>query len=369
MAAAEATKAREAATNERRAMHLLAPGGQHVTWDPQGQQDAIRAQKLSHMDAVVAESKDPLVAKYYPQLRPFLAAAESDWHPAEVLRFIHQQEASEAAAKAAQVKADTAAGVWEDRKEHWATADATTRRGQDLSLEGRKFMSINFGAGNPLRVDASNRGDTQRLEAAVKDIVQMADGKSLVRSNRALNQAITNISAKGPDAVTAHKDAFLQLERFFKGGGTPTEGEAILLLKHMGGIAGAIDQFNADVTTGDFSEITKQNLARAARMAKGELDGNLRNFMGALTERVGPGTEFEGMGANVNHMVRSIGKIYDLDMPDLIQGEPGKNQVVLGSGLRSPAAVITPTGPAAKPKKPKPGAGAKSTADYLEMLK
>lgn len=353
MAAQEATKARDAATNQRRAMHLLAPGGQHVTWDPQGQQESIRAEKLSHMDAVVAESQDPLVAKYYPQLRPFLASAESDWHPAEVLRFIHQQEAGEAATKAAEAKATTAAGVWEDRKQHWATADTTTRRGQDMTLEGRKAMAMNFGAGNPLRVDASNRGDTGHLETAIKDVVAMADGKALVKSNRALNQAIVNIAAEGPKAVTQHKDAFLQLERYFKGGGTPTEGEAILLLHHMGGIPGAVKQYLADVKTGDFSQITIDNLAQAATAAKHELDGNVNAFMGALRERTGPGTEFEGMGSNVNHMVKTVGRIYGMDLPDVHPGEAGKNQVKLGSGLRSPAAADPAPGTRAPAKKPK----------------
>lgn len=352
-AAQEATKARDAETNQRRAMHLLAPGGQHVTWDPQGQQEAIKAERLARMDAIVKESNDPTVNKYYSMMRPFLS--EHDWHPSELLRFIHQQEATEAGTRNAETKATTAAGVWEDRKTHWATADTTTRRGQDMTLEGRKIMGMNFGAGNPLRVDASNRGDTQRLETAVKDVVGMADGKALVKSNRALNQAIVNIAAEGPKAVTQHKDAFLQLERYFKGGGTPTEGEAILLLHNMGGIAGAKDQFLADVQTGDFSQITIDNLAQAATEAKKELDGNVNAFMGALKERVGPGTEFEGMGSNVNHMVKAVGQIYNLNLPDLYQGEAGENQVKLGSGLRSPgAADPAPSGTKAPKKKPKP---------------
>lgn len=366
VAANEASKARDQQRGHDVLYFTPPGGGPEQSYDPQAAREAHLQQRAQELDGLAAQS-GPEFQAVYAELRPALIQNDQ-MDTTDIVKVINNRAAAKQAEemqgrREAQHKAD-----WEAKETEWEAKRKTAERGQNLSLEGRRLMAEALGAGNPLKVDTGNRADTARLETAVKDVVSMADGKSLVRSDRALRQAITNVAAKGPDAVTAHKDAFLQLERYFKGGGTPTEGEAKLLLHHLGGIPGAVQQFLADAQTGDFSDITKQNLARAASIAKGELDENVHNFMGALQERVGPGSEFEGMGSNVNRMVKSVGRIYNLELPDLYQGDAGKKQITLGSGERSPAAkpkAAAPKGTAA-PSASAPGRP-KSNEEYLRL--
>lgn len=197
-------------------------------------------------------------------------------------------------------------------------------------LEGQRARAASYGDPT-LKTDAANRQDASNLERGVRDFMALADSKQLLKSNRSLHAAIENIAAKGPDAVMSHKDAFVQLERYFRGG-TPTDSETTLLMKHMGGIPGAIQQFQADLQTGDFSDITKRNIAAASARAKVENDKNVGDVVQGLSERFGPGSEYSNMGPQVNRHVQAIGRLYGLDLPP-IYSDSGAG-VVLGSGKR-----------------------------------
>ncbi len=362
VAANEASKARDQQRGNG-VLYFTPPGegGQEMSYDPTAVREQHIAQRTAEVERMVAKAS-PEVRAVYEELAPALAMNDQ-LDVGDVAKLIGKRMDEKQQAATATARAHEGELNREQRGDLRGQQFEVSRRGQNMLLQGNLAKAGAAGPGNPLRVDAANLSATGKLEATLKDFVSMADGKSLVRSNRALNSAITNISAKGPDAVSAHKDAFLQLERQFKGGGVPTDAESRLLLHHLGGWKGALEQFAADADTGDFSDITKQNLARAAQLAKGELDKNLNDLMSGLGDALGPGSEFEGMGSNVNRKIKALGKTYGLDLPDLYQGEAGKRQVILGSGERNPAAGV-PAAKAPKRRAAAPAKASKSNEDY-----
>lgn len=355
-AAAEGTKARD----QRRTLTITGPDGNKVTLDPEGADERLKSARMARMDALVEESHDPVMAKYYPRLRPILATAD-DWHPAEVLRFIHNEEATEHAQTLTDEKTRRQDEAAQSLEAYRRDRLRVTTEGQDKALKGNMAKAGAMGPGNPLKIDTSNRGDSTSLENAVKAHFAMADGKTLLKSDRQLHAAMVNIEAKGPDAVSAHKEAFMALERVFRGG-TPTEAEQALLLHNMGGIPGAIDQYLEDFKSGDFSDITKRNLAFATKLSLKEQQENIGNVMDSLKDRLGTDSEFAAMGTNVNSQIRSVGRLYGLNLPDLYPRGGGQSVLGVGTRLANPPKV-KPSGPTA------PRTAPKSTAEYLDMLK
>lgn len=337
-AAQAATKARD----QQKARTLVAftpPGGQEQTFDPEAGPDRRHAQRLAQMDEAFAGSKDPLVQKYYPQIRAAVAGSDEDIKPMDALRYMHYMSATEQTGVNTHDRIDASNTNQDKNRGERERGFDVSMRNADVAAAARRAQSFSFN-NNPLKVDTGTRGDAGALEKAVKDAWTEANGKALLTSDRTLNAIFNNVSAEGPDAVTAHKDAFIGLAKLFRGG-TPTDAEQELLLKHLGGMKGALQQFYADADSGDFSDITKQNLARATKLSLEEQGKNVARFTRFVGRRLGPESEFAGMGVNVNNAVKSIGDLYGLDLPDVT---PNQGHAVLGSGRKAAQA------PQAKPK-------------------
>jgi hypothetical protein len=274
-----------------------------------------------------------------PAIQALQAAARDDFDK-EALRLTVMQ------VQAGQLAPDAIGAFFEKARKE--VADRTAHK------ENARTVARNQGAGLDLRRDAANRGDVRTLQSDIREALSEADSKTLIKSNRALHAAMANIAAKGPDAVMSHKDAFVQLERYFRGG-TPTDSETHLLLSNLGGIPGAVDRFLAESRTGDFSDITKRNIVAATRRALAEHDENVNNMFAGLRERFGPGSGYDNMAPQVNRRVHALGRTYGLDLPPVYETE-GEG-VTLGSGKRPAGGKSAPA-----PKT----AGRKSAEDWAK---
>lgn len=339
--------------------------GQQLTFDP----EAEKADNLARADKAFAETgaddheTGSLVRELYPQMRAAAIASGEPLDVKETLKYI-QGEVKGRRSEAAQ-----AAREEEFNRTFGQRADLTDKRlkqSDTNSIRGAQARVTAAGvmAQPAVKADARNTADSSNLGNAIHKYFTDFDGKTLLKSDRLLNAAITNVAAQGPDAVMSHKDAFFALERYFRGG-IPTDSETQLLLKHMGGIVGAKDKFLEDMKTGDFSPITVQNIATAAARAKEENDRNKARFVSGAMKRFGPNSEYRLMGPNVNSYMSSIAGGFDLDVPDLYPEGTGGEGVTLGSGER-------PNVGKAPRRLPQPGKGGKGgmlpTGDYVKML-
>lgn len=375
-AAQEGTKARESAQNQQRARQLLryeTPEGQQMTYDPVGAQEAQRAERARVLDGLVAESNDPKLTETYQKLRPWLLGAKEDIDPGKVFRFMQAESSGERQDAHFDYKREHDSEVLDEKRDQFGRRISTMERGQDLGYRGKVDAAALIGS-RDLKVDAQNRGDSNSLERAVRDLYQAAGGKQELQNINVLHAAHANINATGPKAVLAHKDAMIQLARYFRGT-TPTEGEMKLLYDHLGGTPAAMDTFIKRIQSGDISTRAIENLRESAGIALRESEAKRSRLFGAMRERFGPGSDYENMGPQVNRHLRAYGMLFGLDnVPDLYdEAEGAPKGVQLASGTRPNRAPKKAPKAAPAPEPQKPGSTtpvqAATDAKYIEWAK
>ncbi len=320
--------------------------GSPETFDPSEQHHAEQLQRNEDADMLMqAAARLPNTADGDRQREIFMRNAE-------LLR-AKATGAMTAASNNAESQQDAQSFTGGESAKYKLTAE------QQMELGKEKAKHAGGGGLGAARLEVTkanaNKSDLNSLRSTIREVWKEGNGDALLKGSRALHSALTNISAQGPDAVSAHKDAFLQLERVFKGGGVPTDNETKLLLDHMGGIQGFLQAMAARSTTGDFPEIVKQNLARAATLAHQENEEGINNLMASMADEVGPGSVYGTYGAQVNKMIQARAKLFGRTVPSLYP--EAEVTAELGSPRRP-----TPTA-----KKGSKGGG-KSTDEWLKDL-
>lgn len=205
------------------------------------------------------------------------------------------------------------APTWDPKEDPFKAFQARMQHLEDqqVTREGHQSTQALAGSAMALRERAADRQDESLEERKINNWKSGVDWKSLVNNNRSLRNALGNIETKGPDAVMSHKDAFLQLERFAKGG-VPSEGEQRLFLDKMGGIPGALDRFLAESSTGDFSDITKKNIVFAAKQSRSEWRAQVQDALKGAQETFGDSPSamrkikglFRGQGVDIEALAK-----------------------------------------------------------------
>jgi hypothetical protein len=219
-----------------------------------------------------------------------------------------------------------------------------------------------------LRNDAANARDVGRMETSIKNYFQVADAKGQLKNMNALHAAHANINVTGDNTAIAHRDALVQLARFFRGS-IPTEGEMKLLYDKIGGVFGTIDTFEKGLINGDISDQMIANLKESTKIALAESEQRRGQMFSGLAKIIGPTGAYGTMGPQANAMAKGYGQLFGVeDMPDVIEVAPGYTGTVLGTGLRpgqEPAPRKKGKGKAA-PAAAAPAGKVKSKEDYLK---
>lgn len=330
-------------------------GGKQWSIDP----EAIQQARATRLDEAMAGLDEQSRADYQ-RIRPALLASNQDLDVTDVSRFLAGAASQRQRGEIQEVKNDqfnrkfAQSDTQLDKKLH--QSDVNSQRAADAKIRAAAMMAM-----PGLKNDAANRGDIARLQAEIKGFFQVADAKGQLKNMNALHAAHANINANGDNTAIAHRDALIQLARFFRGS-IPTEGEMKVLYDKIGGAPGAVDAFIEGLKTGDISDAMIANLQTSTKIALAEAEERRKQMFSGLANIAGPQSAFANMGPSVNAMVRGYAQLYGLDdVPD-VQPSSGPS-TVLGSGTRP-----TPPRPqpVQAPRKPAAAAAKKKTPDdYL----
>lgn len=199
----------------------------------------------------------------------------------------------------------------------------------NIGAEGR-VRAAGVAANSPLRADSGNRQDMGSLRQEFKAWVGRNTANVDSQTNRRLQTAMTNLNSKN---AMQQREAAESLVSIFKGGGQVTKASQDLLLSHLAGITGDAQTFLQHLQNGQYGARELTILRQAAHGALAEQKERLSKLYESAQADFGPGSGWENMGGNVNHMVKSEFKQFGLDVPDIYQQEAAPN-VTLGSGSR-----------------------------------
>lgn len=345
VAANEASKARDQQRGHG-VLYFTPPGGTEQSYDAEAVREQHLQQRAQELDGLAAQS-GPEFQEVYKELRPALIMNDQ-LDPTDIVKVINAKAAAKAAEAQFGYRQENDAANRAQRGE--LRHDAIVAGHENTETTGRyRVAAAQAGANAPLKVDTAARGDAAALESAIDKVFAQAGGKQGVAGMDALHAGAANINASGPNAVLAHKDAMIQLARYFRGT-TPTEGEMKLLYDHLGGTPGAIDAFIQKLQTGDINTAAIENLRSSFVGAFKEAEDKRDRLMTGLAERTGGRSEFATMGPNVNAQIRARAALFGLKNPDLPYAEGEGTQTVLGAG-RAPKkkpATKTKAAPAGK---------------------
>lgn len=365
MAAQAGTKSRDQ-TRARQLLAFTPPGGQEITMDPQAGKDARREQRVAQLDQAFADSTDPLVQKHYPRLRAIAASSDEEVKPTDALRYFQHIEATEQAGATADSKAAAQADAALARRTALDDRLTTTRRGQDMALEGNKYKADSWNK-NPLKEGAAATAVATRVDTEWDRWYKQQDVKKVLGGERMLASASANIGSGNP---LAEHDAQVSLGRFFRGG-MPTEGEMHLLYKNLAGrIGNALPAFFEKMERGGLTSAEVGIVKEAIVTAQQEQRRALSHVLKSARAEFGPGTGHDNLAGNMNAKWRGALAGFGLDdaemteWGDLYTPEAGGGPVPIveyGKG--------NPQVDKHRPKAPgKASTKAKSTADYLKEL-
>lgn len=248
-------------------------------------------------------------------------------------------KAQEDAAKAAEELRSKASVAQQDE---WHRLDAKAR------------VAAGAGSNRDLKNDTGNRQDMGALRSEFK---QWRDRNQLnidSKSSKRLNTIVANLDSGN---AMQQREGAESLVSVFKGGGQVTKASQDLLLKHLSGLVGDAQTFLQHLESGHYGQQELSVMQQAAKAAVEEQRNNLKlNYESAVAD-FGPGSGWENLGANVDHMVQSEFKQFDIDAPPIYGSHaPG---VSLGSGKR-PTPSKTPGAPHADKPAALSGPGGKT---------
>lgn len=330
-------------------------GGQEWSIDPEAQRETRAASLQEALGKL-----DPATRAQYEQILPGILMSNADVDVSDIVRSLGANANLRQKQEAQGIKSSEFKQTFDQRaelrREGLKQSDINSQRAAQARIAAARLMAM-----PGLKNDAANRGDVGKMEAAVKNYFTVADAKGQLKNMNALHAAHTNINVKGENTAVAHRDALVQLARFFRGT-VPTEGEMKVLYDHIGGVYGSIDAFEKRLESGDISDAMVMNLQNSTDLALQEANARRGQMFGGLAHIVGPQSPYKLMGPQVNEMAKGYADLFGVvDMPDIIPTEPGYQGTVLGAGRRPgppPAPARRPAGPGA-PKK-------KTADDYLK---
>jgi hypothetical protein len=274
---------------------------------------------------------------------PNAAKSEQEAAFAEQLKL--KQAAPEARMAAAAIEAEKARQFKEAEDAKFKNEGLTFDQRKQLaevSANGR-VRAAGVSAMSPLRADSGNRQDMGSLRQEFKAWIGRNTANVDSQTNRRLQTAMSNLNSNN---AMQQREAAESLVSIFKGGGQVTKASQDLLLSHLSGIVGDAQTWLQHLQNGQYGSREMEVLKRAAQGAIEEQNARMGKLYESAQADFGPGSGWENLGGNVNHMVKSEFKQFGLDVPDVYQQDTAP-KVTLGSGSR--------------PKKPNPIVKAKKT--------
>lgn len=309
VAANEASKARDAQRGHN-ILYFTPPGGQEQSYDPQAVREQHLAQRTAEVEAMVAKAP-PEAKAVYQELAPALAMNDQ-LDATDIVKLIGQRMADKRAEEGAAARAHE--GELNRGQRATLTADRIEAGHENAHIAADARARYGFAINPPgFKDDQSTRQDSAALEHAVNDVFAKAGGGKAIAGMDALHAANANINATGPNAVLAHRDAMVQLARYFRGS-TPTDSEQKLLYDHLGGTPAAMDAFIKRIESGELSDAAVENLRSSVALAYREAEQKRGRLMSALKHRLAdPGSEFRLMGPAARAQVASVAANYGME--------------------------------------------------------
>jgi hypothetical protein len=182
---------------------------------------------------------------------------------------------------------------------------------------------------DPNKADQGNRQDMASLRQAFKEWKSTVNLSIDSKLQKRLVTASENI---GSGNSMQQREAAESLVAIFKGGGQVTKASQELLLNHLSGLVGDAQTWLEHRKTGGYGARELAVIKEAAENAVKEQREKTHAYYESATDTFGPGSGWEALGGNINHMVRGAFRQFGNEVQD-IYAEPGE-PVQLGSGKR-----------------------------------
>ncbi len=156
-----------------------------------------------------------------------------------------------------------------------------------------------------------------------------------------LNTALANLTTKEGEKPNGmrQREGAESLVSVFKGGGQVTKASQELLLKHLSGIVGDAETWLSERSSGTYGDRDLEVLRAAAKGALAEQAEQMKSYYQSAKDTFGPGSGWENLGGNINHMIKGEFRQFGIDAPDIYGEAP---TVTLGSGERPKPIKKTP---------------------------
>lgn len=213
----------------------------------------------------------------------------------------------------------------------------------ELQAEENRRASINASGKVAAfsKPDTGRRLDLNSLRSEMKDWRQTSQWSKLQQGGFALRGAMANLEAEGPNAALQHKDAQIQLAKYFRGN-VPTDSEMHMLYENLGGTLGnGLPKFFARMESGDLTPTELNMLRESMRTAHDEYKRNVKMAYESARATFGPGSGYENMATNVNTMLGGAFKNMGVGMDELggdIYPEANTGVTLKGGAGARPAA-------------------------------
>lgn len=318
--------------SERTLVAFTPPGGQEITLDPMAGVDRMRERKLAQLDQAFGDSKDPVVQKYFPQVRAAAMSGDEDLKPMDALRYMHYMAATEQS------------GVNTDKRiEHSDTNQdlnrGTRERGQDMTQENSiqtgkdRKASAAISAPFGLKASTALTSAAARFDTEFDRWSKQQRWGSLLQADVALKQALRGVASGNPLSEQGAKVMFGRFER----GAMPTEGEMHMLYESLNGrLKNALPAFVEKMQRGGLNPGERQILQDALDTAERETQHQVDKIYNSARKKFGPGSGHENMQGNVNANVAGLLAGAGIERPPVFTAEEGETLPTLSVGAGNP---------------------------------
>lgn len=201
------------------------------------------------------------------------------------------------------------APTWDAKEDPFKSYQARMQalEGQDVTLRGQRAAAARVGAGLGLRERGADRQDKSLEDRELRDWKDTVGWKTLTTGGRTLQAAVANISGSEPKDILKHRDAMIQLARYFRGG-VPSEGEMATLYHNLGGRLGnGMQAFMERMTTGDLTPLEMEMVQTSVKTAHEEWKQNIDEAQTSAQEMFGDSPRAMG---KIKGMFKALGVEY-----------------------------------------------------------
>lgn len=293
---------------------------------PGEREAAARAQGQKRAEMLRAQfSTSPSLANYADEAAARVAAGEDPKAVFADIRAIQLQGAKDA-----------------QKQKHDEQYSLTFDQRKQLAEIQARAAASRAAQGNEFKADTGNRQDMGALRQSFAEWKKTVQLPVDARSMKRLNTISENLNSKN---ALQQKEGAESLVSVFRGGGQVTKASQDYLLNHLSGIVGDAQTWLEHRVSGGFGPRDLAVLRQAANAALREQREKSDAYYQSAQDTFGPGSGWENLGGNVNHLVKGALSQFGYDAPDIYEGTGAA--VTLGSGQRQGHAQAAPH--AAKP--------------------